>query len=85
MKNNFSHLNAAGAARMVNVGHKPVQRRRAVAEGKLICAAGNDSRLEEKSPAERGCADGRADRRNSSGETDERIDSAVPSAAVESR
>jgi len=39
MKGNaFSHLNAAGAARMVNVGHKPVQRRRAVAEGKLICA-----------------------------------------------
>lgn len=38
MKKNFSHLNAAGAARMVNVGHKPVQRRRAVAEGKLICA-----------------------------------------------
>src|SRR5271170_5052966 len=37
MKNNFSHLNAAGAARMVNVGHKPLQRRRAVAEGKLVC------------------------------------------------
>ena len=37
MKNNFSHLNAAGAARMVNVGAKPVQRRRAVASGKLIC------------------------------------------------
>ncbi|HEY5233438.1 MAG TPA: cyclic pyranopterin monophosphate synthase MoaC [Verrucomicrobiae bacterium] len=33
----FSHLGADGAARMVNVGHKPVQRRRAVAEGKLIC------------------------------------------------
>jgi cyclic pyranopterin monophosphate synthase len=33
----FSHLGAAGAARMVNVGHKPVQRRRAVAEGRLIC------------------------------------------------
>jgi cyclic pyranopterin monophosphate synthase len=33
----FSHLDAAGGARMVNVGHKPVQRRRAVAEGKLIC------------------------------------------------
>jgi cyclic pyranopterin phosphate synthase len=33
----FSHLNAAGAAHMVNVGHKPVQRRQAVAEGKLIC------------------------------------------------
>ncbi len=27
----------AGAARMVNIGHKPTQRRRAVAEGKLIC------------------------------------------------
>ena len=35
----FSHLNAAGAARMVNVGAKPVQFRRAVAMGKLICAA----------------------------------------------
>ena len=33
----FSHLNAAGAARMVNVGAKPVQRRRAVAVGKLVC------------------------------------------------
>jgi cyclic pyranopterin phosphate synthase len=37
MTKNFSHLNAAGAARMVNVGHKPVQRRRAVARGKLTC------------------------------------------------
>ena len=37
-KKTFSHLDAAGAARMVNVGHKPVQRRRAVAEGKLVCA-----------------------------------------------
>jgi cyclic pyranopterin phosphate synthase len=37
-KKAFSHLNPAGAARMVNVGHKPVQRRRAVATGKLICA-----------------------------------------------
>jgi cyclic pyranopterin phosphate synthase len=33
----FSHLNADGEARMVNVGHKPAQRRRAVAGGKLIC------------------------------------------------
>ena len=38
MKKQFSHLSAAGAARMVNVGHKPVQRRRAVAEGRLVCA-----------------------------------------------
>ena len=37
-KKTFSHLNAAGAARMVNVGHKPVQRRRTVAAGKLVCA-----------------------------------------------
>jgi cyclic pyranopterin monophosphate synthase len=36
-KKNFSHLNAAGEARMVNVGAKPVQRRHAVATGKLIC------------------------------------------------
>jgi cyclic pyranopterin phosphate synthase len=37
-KKTFSHLNAAGEARMVNVGHKPIQRRLAVAEGKLACA-----------------------------------------------
>jgi cyclic pyranopterin phosphate synthase len=37
-KKQFSHLNAAGEARMVNVGAKPVQRRIATAEGKLICA-----------------------------------------------
>jgi cyclic pyranopterin monophosphate synthase len=37
MKTNFSHLNSAGAARMVNVGTKPVQRRRAVATGKIVC------------------------------------------------
>ena len=37
MKPDFSHLNAAGEARMVNVGAKPVQRRRAVAAGRLVC------------------------------------------------
>jgi cyclic pyranopterin monophosphate synthase len=37
-KKKFSHLNAAGEARMVNVGAKPIQRRRAIAEGKLVCA-----------------------------------------------
>ena len=37
-KKTFSHLNAAGTARMVNVGHKPIQHRRAVAEGRLVCA-----------------------------------------------
>jgi cyclic pyranopterin phosphate synthase len=37
MKPDFSHLNAAGEARMVNVGAKPVQHRRAVAAGRLVC------------------------------------------------
>jgi cyclic pyranopterin phosphate synthase len=35
----FSHLNAAGHAHMVNVGAKAVQRRQAVAAGRLVCAA----------------------------------------------
>jgi cyclic pyranopterin phosphate synthase len=37
MKKEFSHLNGAGAVRMVNVGAKPIQRPRATATGKLIC------------------------------------------------
>ncbi len=37
-KKKFSHLDADGNARMVNVGAKPVQRRRATATGKLVCA-----------------------------------------------
>ena len=36
-KEKFSHLDADGHARMVNVGAKPVQFRRAVATGKLVC------------------------------------------------
>ncbi len=35
----FSHLNAEGGASMVNVGAKPVQRRRAVAGARLVCQA----------------------------------------------
>ena len=38
MKGKFTHLEATGAVRMVNVGHKPVQHRRAVAGGRLVCA-----------------------------------------------
>jgi cyclic pyranopterin phosphate synthase len=34
----FSHLDGSGSARMVNVGGKPVQRRRAVAMATLVCA-----------------------------------------------
>jgi cyclic pyranopterin phosphate synthase len=35
----FSHLDARGYARMVNVGAKPDQRRRAVASARLVCRA----------------------------------------------
>jgi cyclic pyranopterin phosphate synthase len=38
MSKKFSHIDKAGSAQMVNVGHKPLQRRRAVAAGKLLCA-----------------------------------------------
>ena len=38
MAQKFSHLDKTGSARMVNVGAKPVQKRRAIAEGKLVCA-----------------------------------------------
>jgi cyclic pyranopterin phosphate synthase len=34
----FSHLDAYGRARMVDVGHKPVQARTALAEGMIRCA-----------------------------------------------
>ena len=37
MKSHFSHLSTSGQARMVNVGAKPVQWRRAVATGRLVC------------------------------------------------
>jgi cyclic pyranopterin phosphate synthase len=48
MNKKFSHLDAAGGARMVNVGHKPVQRRRAVAEGRLVCAPATIRALKKK-------------------------------------
>lgn len=38
MSQPLTHLDAKGAARMVDVGGKPVQHRRAVASGKLLCA-----------------------------------------------
>jgi len=37
MKKTFSHIDAHGSARMVNVGAKPVQQRRAVASARLVC------------------------------------------------
>jgi len=36
--NRFSHLDGSGSARMVDVGGKPVQRRRAIATAILVCA-----------------------------------------------
>ena len=48
MKKTFSHLNAAGEARMVNVGAKPVQRRRAIAEGRLVCRPATIRRLKNQ-------------------------------------
>ena len=44
----FSHLDAAGTARMVDVGAKPVQYRRAVAAGFVECAPETVHALREK-------------------------------------
>jgi cyclic pyranopterin phosphate synthase len=35
----FTHLDSTGAARMVDVGHKPLQARSASAVGELVCQA----------------------------------------------
>jgi cyclic pyranopterin phosphate synthase len=48
MKKTFSHLSATGAARMVNVGAKPVQHRRSVAAGRLVCAPATIRALKNK-------------------------------------
>jgi cyclic pyranopterin monophosphate synthase len=47
MSKSFSHLDKRGSARMVNVGQKPLQRRRAVAAGKLLCARATISALKK--------------------------------------
>ena len=44
----FSHLDERGAARMVGVGHKPVQLRRAVAAGALVCRRSTIAALKAK-------------------------------------
>jgi cyclic pyranopterin phosphate synthase len=44
----FSHLDASGTARMVDVGGKPVQRRIAKAEGVVHCAAETIRLLRER-------------------------------------
>jgi cyclic pyranopterin phosphate synthase len=44
----FSHLDARGAATMVDIGRKAVVFRRAMAEGKLLCAASTIRLLKKK-------------------------------------
>ena len=44
----FSHMDPAGVARMVDVSGKPVQRRIAVATGRLVCAAATIRALKKK-------------------------------------
>lgn len=44
----FSHLDASGAARIVDVGHKPIQRRVARAEGRVRCRRETIVALREK-------------------------------------
>jgi cyclic pyranopterin phosphate synthase len=44
----FSHLDAAGGARMVDVGHKVTERRRAVACGELKCHPDTIRALQQK-------------------------------------
>lgn len=44
----FSHLGSDGRARMVDVGHKPVQTRVAVAEGFLRCAPATINALRDR-------------------------------------
>jgi cyclic pyranopterin phosphate synthase len=44
----FSHLDEAGKARMVNVGHKPSQRRIAKAEGSVRCQPSTIAALREQ-------------------------------------
>ncbi|HYR58278.1 MAG TPA: cyclic pyranopterin monophosphate synthase MoaC [Chthoniobacteraceae bacterium] len=44
----FSHLDESGRARMVDVGHKPDQRRTARAEGRMRCAAATVTALRDQ-------------------------------------
>ncbi len=48
MSSDFTHLDSAGTARMVDVGHKPVQRRSALAEGFVHCAPETVRALRDK-------------------------------------
>lgn len=45
----FSHLDAEGTARMVDIGAKPVQRRKAIAAGFVECAPATVQALRDRS------------------------------------
>jgi cyclic pyranopterin monophosphate synthase len=48
VKKRFSHLDESGSARMVDVGDKPVQLRRAVATGEIRCSPATIRMLKEQ-------------------------------------
>ena len=76
----LSHVDEAGAVRMVDVGDKPLSRRRAVARGRGADGAGDGAAAAR--PAEGRRARDRAARRDHGREADERADPALPSAAA---
>ena len=76
----LSHVDESGAVRMVDVGAKPLSRRRAVAYAEVRMLAGDGAAAAR--PAEgRRARDGAA-RRDHGGEAHERADPALPSAAA---
>ena len=72
-----------GAVRMVDVGGKPLSRRRAVARGRVLMAPETARRLRELPKGD--ALDDRAARRDHGGEADERADPALPPAAALAR
>ena len=79
----LSHVDPDGAVRMVDVGGKPLSRRRAVARATVSMAPETVARL-RRAPEGR-CADDRAARRDHGGQADERPDSALPPVAAHLR
>lgn len=48
MSGQFTHLDSEGRAKMVNIGEKPVQKRKAIAVGKLFCQASTIEAIKQK-------------------------------------
>ena len=76
----LSHVDESGAVRMVDVGEKPLSRRRAVA--RAVGADGARDRAAARRAAEGRRARDRAARRDHGREADERPDPALPPAAA---